>query len=132
MSEELGLPVYALTDSDPYGWYIYSTMKYGSMALAHVSDRLACPKMHFLGLHMTDIDKYNLKNVTIKAKDVDIKRGQELLTYEWFKTKEWQREIKLFLERGYKAEIQALSSKNLKSISNTYLPEKIKNKDYFP
>lgn len=132
LSEEQNLPVYALTDSDPYGWYIYSTMKYGSMALAHVSDRLGCPKMKFMGLHMSDIEKYNLKHVTIKAKDVDVKRGKELMNYEWFKTKEWQREIRLFLEKGYKAEIQALSSKDLRFISQVYLPEKIKNQDFLP
>jgi DNA topoisomerase-6 subunit A len=132
LSEEIGLPVYALTDADPYGWYIYSTMKYGSMALAHVSDRLGCPKMRFLGLSMSDIEHYDLKSVTIKAKDVDIKRGQEMAEYEWFKFKEWQTEIKKFLEKGYKAEIQSLSSKDLRFISQVYLPEKIKNQDFMP
>lgn len=132
LSEEQGLPVYALTDSDPYGWYIYSTMKYGSMALAHVSDRLGCPKMKFLGLSMSDIERYDLRRVTIKAKDVDLKRGQEMKEYEWFKSKEWQGEINKFLEKQYKAEIQALSSKDLRFISNQYLPDKIKNQDFLP
>jgi len=132
LSEEQKLPVYALTDSDPYGWYIYSTMKYGSMALAHVSDRLGCPKMKFLGLSMSDIERYDLRRVTIKAKDVDLKRGQEMKAYEWFKSKEWQGEINKFLEKQYKAEIQALSSKDLRFISNEYLPDKIKNQDFLP
>ncbi|MBI5229200.1 DNA topoisomerase IV subunit A [Candidatus Micrarchaeota archaeon] len=132
LSEEQNLPIYCITDADPYGWYIYSTMKYGSMALAHVSDRLGCPKMHFLGLSISDIERYDLRNVTIKAKEVDIKRGQELLTYEWFKMKEWQTEIKKFLEKGYKAEIQALTSKHLRFISQNYIPEKIKGKDFLP
>jgi DNA topoisomerase-6 subunit A len=132
LSEEQNLPVYALCDLDAYGFYIYSTMKYGSMALAHVSDRLGCPKLHFLGLTMDDVDKYNLKNATIKAKDIDIKRAQELMEYDWFKTKEWQRQLKLLIERGYKVEIQALSSKHLKFIGDIYLPEKIKNQDFLP
>jgi len=120
------------TDADPYGWYIYSTMKYGSMALAHESDRLGCPEMKFLGMTITDIEHYDLKNVTIKAKDVDVKRAEEIKAYDWFKAKEWQSEIKKFLEKRIKAEIQALSSKNLQYISNTYLPEKIRNKDFLP
>ncbi len=132
LSTELKLPVYCLTDADPYGWYIYSTMKYGSMALAHESERLGCPAMKFLGMSISDIEHYDLRAVTIKAKEVDIKRAQEIKEYDWFKAKEWQREINLFLEKKLKAEIQALSSKNLQYISKTYLPEKISNQDFLP
>ena len=132
LSTELKLPVYCLTDADPYGWYIYSTMKYGSMALAHESDRLGCPEMKFLGMSISDIERYDLTAVTIKAKDVDVKRAEEIRDYAWFKSKEWQVELKKFLEKRIKAEIQALSSKNLQYISNSYLPEKIKNKDFLP
>ena len=120
------------TDSDPYGWYIYSTMKYGSMALAHESERLGCPELKFLGMSTSDIEHYDLRSVTIKAKEVDIKRAEEMKAYAWFKSKEWQSEIDLFLEKKLKAEIQALSSKNLQYISKTYLPEKIQNQDFLP
>ncbi len=132
ISAELKVPIYCLTDSDPYGWYIYSTMKYGSMALAHESERLGCPEMKFLGMSTSDIEHYDLSAVTIKAKEVDIKRAQEMKAYDWFKTKEWQREINLFLEKKLKAEIQALSSKNLQYISKTYLPDKIQAQDFLP
>lgn len=120
------------TDADPYGWYIYSTMKYGSMALAHESDRLGCPNAHFIGMSISDIEHYDLRSVTIKAKDVDIKRAEEMKQYEWFKQKEWQTEINKFLDKKIKAEIQALSSKSLQYVSNVYLPEKIKSQDFLP
>jgi DNA topoisomerase-6 subunit A len=107
-------------------------MKYGSMALAHESERLGCPKLKFLGMSISDIEHYDLRSVTIKAKEVDLKRAEELLGYDWFKAKEWQRELKMFLEKKVKAEIQALSSKNLQYISKTYLPEKIKSQDFLP
>ncbi|MBI5635966.1 DNA topoisomerase VI, partial [Candidatus Micrarchaeota archaeon] len=132
ISTELKLPIYCLTDADPYGWYIYSTMKYGSMALAHESERLGCKEMKFLGMSITDIENYDLTKVTIKAKDVDIKRAEEIKGYAWFKTKEWQAEINKFLEKKIKAEIQSLSSKNLQYISTTYLPKKIKEEDFLP
>ncbi len=132
LSSELKLPIYILTDADPYGWYIYSTMKYGSMALAHESERLGCREAKFLGMSISDIEHYDLKAVTIKAKEVDIKRAQEMKQYEWFKYKEWQSEINKFLDLKIKAEIQSLSSKNLQYISNVYLPEKIKNQDFLP
>ncbi|NUN11511.1 DNA topoisomerase IV subunit A [Candidatus Micrarchaeota archaeon] len=132
ISDEIKVPIYCLTDADPYGWYIYSTMKYGSMALAHESDRLGCPQMKFLGMSISDIEHYDLKAVTIKAKDVDIKRAEEMKNYDWFKYPAWQKEIDKFLDKKIKAEIQSLSSKNLQYISSTYLPEKIAGKDFLP
>jgi len=34
LSEELKLPVYVLANSDPYGFYIYSVFKIGSITLS--------------------------------------------------------------------------------------------------
>ncbi|MFH7882582.1 MAG: LAGLIDADG family homing endonuclease, partial [Candidatus Aenigmatarchaeota archaeon] len=115
-----------------YGWYIYSVIKYGSMSLAHVSDRLGTPNAKFLGLTISDIDKFGLKDFTIKAEEVDIKRAKEMLNYEWFKHPAWQKELKLMIERKIKAELEALSGKGLKFITETYLPEKIEKKDFLP
>ncbi len=99
LSDEFKLPVYVFADSDPYGWYIYSVIKYGSISLAHVSDRLGTPKAKYLGLTMTDIERFDLKNFTIKAKDVDIKRAQEMLKYDWFKHPKWKNELEIMLEK---------------------------------
>ncbi len=43
LNEEYKLPVFVLTDGDPYGWYIYSVYKSGSIKLSYESDRLATP-----------------------------------------------------------------------------------------
>ncbi|MCD6371679.1 MAG: DNA topoisomerase IV subunit A [Candidatus Aenigmarchaeota archaeon] len=132
LSTEFNLPVYVFTDSDPYGWYIYSVIKYGSMSLAHISDRLGTPSAKFIGLTISDIDRFGLHNWTIKAKDVDIKRAKEMLRYEWFKHPKWQRELKLMIKRKYKAELEALSGKGLKFVSEVYLPTKIKEGNFLP
>jgi len=55
LNEELNLPVYILTDADPYGWYIYSVFRIGSITLSYESERLATPKAKFLGVSMSDI-----------------------------------------------------------------------------
>jgi len=140
LNEELKLPVYILTDADPYGWYIYSVFRIGSIQLSHESERLATPDAKFLGVSMTDIfgDKskkpylteQERKNFIIKAKDVDVKRALELKNYEWFKTKAWEKEISMFLEKKSKLEIEAMASKGLKFLAFNYIPEKIKNNDY--
>ena len=132
LSEQFKLPVYIFTDADSYGWYIYSVIKYGSISLAHVSDRLSTPNAHFLGLTLTDIEEFDLNKFTIKAEDVDIRRAQEMLNYKWFQTPEWQKELKLMIKRKHKAELEALSGKGLQFITKKYLPKKIKEKKFLP
>ena len=140
LNEELGLPVYILTDADPYGWYIYSVFKIGSITLSYESERLATPNARFIGVSMTDIFGYKRKkpylteqerrNYIIKAKDADIKRAYELRNYKWFQTKKWKIEIDIFLERKAKLEIEALTSKGLRFLADKYLPEKIETGDW--
>ena len=130
--EEFDLPVYVLTDADPYGVYIYSVFKSGSISLSYESERLATPGAKFLGVAFTDIDEYKIpRNYIIKATDRDIKRAKELMRYPWFKgSKEWMRQLKLFLERREKIEIEALSGHGFKFLTNVYIPEKLKKGDW--
>ncbi len=141
LNEEWELPVFVLTDADPFGWYIYSTYKAGSISLSYESFRLACPSAKFLGLTMTDLEKYEIpKDHLIKANDIDLKRAKELLVrdsvtkqprYPWFyNSKRWKHEIRLFLQRRVKAEIEAKSSKGFRFLSDVYLPEKLESRDW--
>ncbi len=142
LNEELKLPVYILTDADPYGWYIYSVFKIGSITLSYESERLATPTARFIGVSMTDIygdsEKKKKPYLTdrerrhyiIKAKPADIKRAKELMNYKWFQTKQWIKEINIFLNKKSKLEIEALASKGLRFLSDKYIPEKIETKDW--
>ncbi|HLC58534.1 MAG TPA: DNA topoisomerase IV subunit A [Candidatus Nanoarchaeia archaeon] len=129
--EEHKLPIYVLTDFDPWGFYIYSVVKYGSINLAYASEKLTIPGVKFLGITADDIENYTLNKQLIKFKDNDFTRLKQISEYDWFKdNKEWQRQFSMMKKMGAKAEIQALSSKGITFISETYLPKKIKNKDF--
>ena len=142
LNEELKLPIYIITDSDPYGWYIYSVFKIGSITLSYESERLATPEARFLGVSMSDIfgdpqrkkkpylTETERRNYIIKAKEMDLKRARELKNYKWFQTKEWKREIDIFEEKKSKLEIEALTSKGLSFLMDTYIPTKISTKDW--
>lgn len=131
LNQEHKLPVYILVDGDPWGAYIYSVIKYGSISLAHMSEQLAIPDARLLGLTAEDIVKYDLKRHLIKFEDVDIKRLEQVKNYDWFKdNKEWQKQFKLWKELNGKVELAALSSKGITFISDTYIPNKIKNKEW--
>ena len=131
LHSEHKLPIYVLTDYDPWGVYIYSVLKFGSISLAHMSKKLAIPDVKFLGITADDIKNYKLEKHLIKFKESDKSRLKQISRYEWFaKNKPWQRQFKLMKEMGAKAEIQALSSRGISFIYDKYLPEKIKKKDF--
>ncbi len=131
LHSEFKLPIYVLTDLDPYGLYIYSVIKFGSISLAHMASELAIPSVRFLGITTDDVNKYELQKHFIKLKDIDLARLKQIKEYQWFKnSKPWQRQFKMMKEFNSKVEIQALSSKGITFISDKYLPEKIKNKEF--
>ncbi len=139
MNNELDLPVYVFTDGDPWGYYIYSVLKSGSMSLAFQSDRLATPEAKLIGMTMEDIEEYDLHNVTEnlkgKPKDAggptkDYKRIQDVMEYDWMQTEEWQNQFQKMIDMGVRVEQQALASQSLEFVANTYLPEKIENKNF--
>jgi len=131
LNKELNLPIYVVADADAWGYYIYSVIKQGSINLSFLSDRLGTPAAKYIGLTTQDVKKFNIpKNVTIALNQGDIKRANEMLNYVWFKPKEWQQELNHMLKVGYKLELEALSAKGIRYISETYLPQKIKTKDF--
>jgi DNA topoisomerase-6 subunit A len=131
LHEEHKLPVYVLVDNDPWGYYTYSVVKQGSINLAFESERMAIPKAKFIGLSSSDPDTYGLpRNVGIKLNDKDIGRAKELLRYRWFQKKPWQEEIKRMLASGLKYELDALANKDFRYLTKTYLPRKLKERDW--
>jgi DNA topoisomerase-6 subunit A len=123
--------VYVLVDNDPWGYYIYSVVKQGSINLAFESERMAIPKAKFIGLSSADPDRYGLpRNVGIKLNDKDIGRAKELAKYRWFQKKEWQEEIKRMLASGLKYELDSLANKDFQYLTKTYLPRKLKEHDW--
>ncbi|MEM3984939.1 MAG: DNA topoisomerase IV subunit A, partial [Candidatus Micrarchaeaceae archaeon] len=112
---DLGLPVYVFNDCDAWGWYIYWTIKTGSMNLAYLGKDMATPEARFLGVTMSDIEHYDfLGKLTMKASEVDIKRAQEMLSYPWInKHKEWVEELKKVLKTKTKLEQDTLQGPKL-------------------
>src|SRR6476620_10996972 len=71
---ELKLPIYCLLDNDPWGYYIYSVIKQGSINLAYESQRMAIPEARYLGMRSIDLERCQLSNsVKINLNDNDIK-----------------------------------------------------------
>ena len=131
MTQELKLPSYVLVDNDPWGLYIYSVLKQGSINLAYESMRMAVPNVRFLGMSSFDYSKYKLTSaVEIKLKKEDIARAEQMKAYPWFKDKKWQREINALLDNGFKMELDGFLTKSISFITEEYIPKKLRDGDF--
>jgi DNA topoisomerase-6 subunit A len=132
LHNELKLPVYCLLDNDPWGYYIYSVIKQGSINLAYESKRMAIPDARFLGLRSKDFVECGLSNsVKLNLKDTDRKRAKQIAKYPWFAHKKaWQKEIDLMLQNGFKLEVESLINKDISYVTEEYTPARLKSEDW--
>ncbi len=113
MHHELKLPVYVLVDNDPWGYYIYSVVKQGSINLAFESQRMAIPAARFIGMSSFDAERFDIPpHVPMPLTEEDRRRAREIREYPWF----------------VKLELEALSNKHFSFITEEYLPRKLAEK----
>jgi DNA topoisomerase-6 subunit A len=132
LHNELKLPVYCLLDNDPWGYYIYSVIKQGSINLAFESQRMAIPDAKFLGLRSIDFVRCKLSDsVKISLNDQDRKRAKQIAEYPWFiKKKAWQKEIETMLANGFKLEVEALTNRDISFVTEQYVPQRLEEEDF--
>ncbi|MCC6012838.1 MAG: DNA topoisomerase IV subunit A [Candidatus Verstraetearchaeota archaeon] len=123
LNEELGLPVYILTDADPWGMHIAMVIIKGSANAAHLRE-LTTPKAKWIGLWATDIRRFNLPSFPLSKLDEErIKKLEEDPRYRDF---EWQCELQEFKKIKRRAELESFSAYGLNAIVEKYLPKKLK------
>ena len=132
LNQELKLPIICVLDCDPWGHYIYSVIKQGSISLAFESSRLAIPDAKFLGIRAKDYEACDLSEaVKIDLEATDIKRANEIKNYPWFaEHKGWQKEIDLMLKNGFKMEVEAMLNKDISYVTEEYVPQRLKDEDW--
>ncbi|MDS0281709.1 DNA topoisomerase IV subunit A [Haloarcula onubensis] len=123
LHDELDLPVVVFTDGDPWSYRIYGSVAYGSIKSAHLSEYLATPEAEFVGIRPADIVEYDLP--TDPLSDSDINALESELEDPRFQTDFWREQIELQLDIEKKAEQQALASRGLDFVTDTYLPERL-------
>jgi len=123
LHDELDLPVVVFTDGDPWSYRIYGSVAYGSIKSAHLSEYLATPQARFVGIQPADIVEYDLP--TDPLADSDVNALESELEDPRFETDYWTEQIELQLDIEKKAEQQALASRGLDFVTDTYLPERL-------
>jgi len=132
LNKEHNLPIYCLLDCDPWGHYIYSVIKQGSISLAFESQRLAIPDAKFMGIRALDYDRCELSHyVKLSLNDRDITRAKQIAAYPWFAdNKQWQKEIKKMLSNGFKMEVESLITKDISYVTEEYVPARLAAEDW--
>ena len=129
---ELKLPIYVLVDNDPWGLYIYSVLKQGSINLAYESMRMAVPNVRYLGMSAFDYAKYWADR---RREDQASGRGHHarqadqkvpVVRGRW----KWQREVDKLLDNGFKMELDGFLTKSISYMTDEYIPKKLRDKDY--
>lgn len=130
MHDELKLPVYCLLDNDPWGYYIYSVIKQGSINLAYESQRMAVPQAQYIGVSSFDYERCGLSDdVKIGLDEKDVRRAKQILNYPWFKgKKQWEKEVRKMMSNGFKMEVEAMINKRLTYLTEEYVPMKLKDR----
>lgn len=121
-----------MLDCDPW-WLQFLQRDQAGLDLARVLKlRLAIPDAKFLGIHAKDYDQCELDDaVKIDLTDNDKKRANEIAAYPWFaENKAWQKEIDRMLSNGFKMEVESLITKDISYVTEEYVPERLKAKDW--
>ena len=123
LNEKTNLPVLVFTDCDPWSYRIFASVAYGAIKTAHISEYLATPSSHYLGVTPSDIENYELPTDNLSKEDINALKSE--LSDPRFQDSFWKGEIKLQLKLGKKSEQQALAKYGLDYVTDTYLPEKL-------
>ncbi|KAK3146052.1 hypothetical protein QOZ80_3BG0260870 [Eleusine coracana subsp. coracana] len=127
--EQLHLPVFCLVDSDPYGFDIMATYKFGSLKLAYDAKFLRVPNIRWLGVFTSDLEEHCLPDCCrLQLSPEDRRKAEGILTrcYLSREAPEWRSELEAMLQKGVKFEIEALSACSISFLSEEYIPQKIK------
>ncbi len=127
LNEEWKKPVVVFADADPWGLGIALRYKIGSESLSYDSYRLVTPDAKILGMLFSDIYEYNIPEVArLAASEEDLNRANDMKKKPWFQDKKWQKELDIFLKNKEKCELDAFFKHGFKYLSETYLPQKLR------
>ena len=126
------LPLAPRSQADPYGFKILSVYMKGSKNMSYDAINLTTPDIKWLGVRPSDLDKYQIPpQCRLEMSEHDVKTGKELLQEDFIKSNPaWHKELEIMVKSKVKAEIQALSSFGFQYLSQTYLPQKLKEADW--
>ena len=123
------VPVYMLSDYDPYGIEIFLTYKYGSHAMWN-DETLKTSSLRWMGLHGRDIANCNIPNYCqLKMVKEDFLRAKGMMLLPHISA-EIAEEIRIMMQHGMKYELESLAHLDPMYLGSVYIPNKIAQEEY--
>ncbi|KAJ7647061.1 topoisomerase acting in meiosis [Roridomyces roridus] len=117
------IPILGLVDGDPYGMDILAVYKYGSRAMKHEEEKLAAPRVKYLGVLASELTSFGVHHDALLPISMnDEKKALSMLMSRDLPVK-WKKELSRMLHSRRKAEIEVLEGGLVE-----YLVAKIGNK----
>ncbi|KAG8941222.1 endodeoxyribonuclease [Tulasnella sp. 424] len=66
------IPILALVDADPHGIEILSVFKYGSSAMDHQRDKLSAPRIQWIGVYASELQRRELSHMLHSRRKAEI------------------------------------------------------------
>ncbi|CCA67136.1 related to Spo11-Coprinopsis cinerea [Serendipita indica DSM 11827] len=109
------VPIFALVDADPHGIEILSVYAFGSISMRHQNDGLTAERVVWIGVMLTELERRGVAaGDMLGLNQRDRKKLESLLRREdRVMPQLWKNELRFMLERGQKAEIEAVYSGGL-------------------
>jgi meiotic recombination protein SPO11 len=127
---ELRLPVFGLSDWNPYGLGIMLSYKSGSETRGAEGNAFNVP-LRWLGLHYDDIERFQVPDAAWQPlTQRDISRARGLLQHPTVQEiSAYAADVHCMLRADGKLELEALLTNGLQYMSETYLPQRLRDGD---
>ncbi|GJQ89420.1 meiotic recombination protein SPO11 isoform X1 [Tanacetum coccineum] len=129
LRRNLQIPVFVLVDCNPSGFIIMSAYRHGAETRAFENHRMAVPDLKWIGLHPTEVEKYNISNYGVPLTKQDVYNCKRLLKKQCVNdVPDFKRQLEHMLETNRKYQIEALGTSE--TSLTRYLLEKLEIKDW--
>ncbi|GJQ89455.1 hypothetical protein Tco_0000594 [Tanacetum coccineum] len=129
LRRNLQIPVFALVDCNPSVFIIMSAYRHGAETRAFENHRMAVPDLKSIGLHPTEVEKYNISKYGVPLTLRDIDNCKRLLKKQCVNdVPDFKRQLEHMLTTNRKYQIESLGT-SVTSITR-YLLEKLEIKDW--
>ncbi|GJU60425.1 DNA topoisomerase 6 subunit A [Tanacetum coccineum] len=111
LRRNLQIPVFALVDCNPSVFIIMSAYRHGAETRAFENHRMAVPDLKWIGLHPTEVEKYNISNYGVPLTIQDVYNCKRLLKKQCVNdVPDFKRQLEHMLETNRKYQIEALGT----------------------
>ncbi|XP_068086985.1 meiotic recombination protein SPO11 [Anabrus simplex] len=122
--DDLGIPIWALLDADPYGIEILCIYRFGSLSMSDQAGELAVPATRWIGVHPSELTGLGVPTQPLSRNDV--RKLRDLAARPYIQTNpQLKEQVDVLLREHFKAEMEGVANFSSTYLTDVYIPSKI-------